>query len=80
MNPQQAFFILLNNPNHPNKKNMEKIISQDSSFCFYYAKHVIIGKLPEFMHNTMICHAIANPEDECAKSYFDLINRHPWDI
>jgi len=51
----------------------EDIISSLSRTNYYYAIHVIEGKLPEKMHNMMILYAIKDSNDSCTKAYFEFI-------
>ena len=38
---EQAFNSLLNNKNHPNKNNLEKLISTNAEFSYHYANDVL---------------------------------------
>jgi hypothetical protein len=50
----------------------EEFIVNDIRFCYLYARDVVHGKLPEPMHNIMIAEAIANPQNDYAKYYFEI--------
>jgi hypothetical protein len=47
----------------------ENIISTNSEYAYRYALQVINGKLPENMHNAMIAHGIADPNNKYIKRY-----------
>ena len=51
----------------------ETAISQDSYICWSYSAFVVKGKLPEFMHNTMICYGIKNPDNYWVKKYMEYL-------
>jgi len=47
---------------------LEPIISKDVFYSYLYARYVIKGKLPDFMHNQMILN-----NNEYAKQYIKFI-------
>jgi hypothetical protein len=50
----------------------EKFFINDVKFSYYYARDVVHGKLPEAMHNFMICEALANSNNAIVKKYFEI--------
>ena len=52
---------------------LEDIMMTQLNCCYWYAYYIIMGKLPEKMHNMMILHAIKDPDDYGVKEYFELI-------
>lgn len=50
----------------------EQYIIKNVAICYMYAKNIVHGKLPENMHNLMLCEAIANPENDYIKAYFKI--------
>ena len=50
----------------------EPILSRDTSYSFWYAQHVIKGKLPEEWHNKMMIFAVAG--NIWAKDYIKEFN------
>jgi len=48
----------------------EKAISSDPEYCLAYSLLVLKrGRLPDFMHNKMLLHAIKDPDDKHVKRY-----------
>lgn len=48
----------------------EKVISEHPEYCLAYSLLVLKrGKLPEFMHNRMLLHAIEDPNNKHVKRY-----------
>jgi hypothetical protein len=48
----------------------EEAISEDPEYCLAYCLLVLKrGKLPEFMHNKMLLHAIKDPDNKHIKRY-----------
>ena len=50
----------------------EQYIVKNVATCYTYAKNIVHGKLPENMHNFMLCEAIADPENDYVKAYFKI--------
>ncbi len=48
----------------------EETIALSSCWSYLFAKDVCKGKLPKFLHNSMIAHAMKNPKDYYVKVYF----------
>ena len=48
----------------------EETIALSSCWSYLFAKDVCKGKLPKFLHNSMITHAMKNPKDYYVKIYF----------
>ena len=51
----------------------EDSIKNDPCWSYYYALDIIKGKLPENMHNSMLCHALKDSENRYVKAYLNLI-------
>lgn len=50
----------------------ECFLINDIKFIYLYARDVVHGKLPEIMHNKMICESLCDPENTYIKSYFKI--------
>ncbi len=50
----------------------EPFLIEDTKFSYFYARDVVHGKLPETMHNKMICEYFANSNNSYVKRYFEI--------
>jgi hypothetical protein len=59
--PQKAYQSLLNNPNHPDKEALEKIIAEDAVYSYFYAIKILNAPFPlgETVINQHIFYKIA---------------------
>lgn len=51
----------------------EEFIIKDAEVCSLYASLIVRGKLPERLHNVMICESLVKPNAHYVRSYFELI-------
>lgn len=54
----------------------EQYLLGDVKACYLYARHVVHGKLPEIMHNYMICESLANPKNDYITGYFKICDNN----
>jgi hypothetical protein len=50
----------------------EPYLIKDLKICYWYARHVVHGRLPEGMHNFMLCQALSEPNNDYVKNYFKI--------
>lgn len=50
----------------------EVFIIKDIKFCYLYARDIVHGRLPEHMHNLMLCEALSNSENPYVEKYFKI--------
>lgn len=50
----------------------EQFIIGSRKYCSLYARNIVHGKLPEPMHNFMVCEALIDPKDSLIKDYFEI--------
>jgi len=52
---------------------LEDIMMTQLNCCYWYAYYIIMGKLPDKMHNMMILYAIKDPNHYYVKLYFNEV-------
>jgi hypothetical protein len=53
----------------------EDFLINDVEVCCQYAFHIVRGKLPEKMHNRIICESLVNPKSPFISDYFRFIKK-----
>ena len=80
-NPSHSYYYCLHVENGRCKEEIESCFLYSSGICLNYSAYVLKDKLPEQLHNFMICKFLEG--DEAAQRYFSYLenmnsNFGPW--